>query len=175
MPPKQLRTLKRQLEAGHLSDREVLPYVIAWSLVGGLVFALPPEHPNVWDTAFGLLSAAATVPGTLWVYRQNGGPSGVDFLQRTTSLSWVLLIRFMPAMLVGAGVLLWADAASLDAVLETTGRDVLFWLVLLALLYQRLGTHTRDVALAHPPTQPRQPARDGRGVAEPSAGSSAHD
>lgn len=169
-----LKGLKRQLEAGHLSDREVLPYVIAWGLAAGLAFAIPPEHPNHWDTAFGLLSAAATVAGTLWVYRQNGGASGVDFLQRTTSLSWVLLIRFLPATIVGAGVLLWADAAPLDAVPESTWRDVLFWLVLLVILYQRLGTHMRDVALAHPPTQPPQPARGGRGVAEPSAGSSLH-
>jgi hypothetical protein len=148
-----IRELKAELVAAPLTDRAVLPYLIANTALWALAIASPPDRPTGWDVIAGLVSAGAVVLGTLWVFRQNGGESGTHLLGRYTALSWVLGLRL--AVLAGPVLLIPSLIRGVDAPIVTESHDVLILLGLCVVYYQRLGAHVRDVAVraASEPTE----------------------
>ena len=130
-----IEELKARLTRGPMTDREVLPYAIVFGVALSLV-ATPYTHtPSIWDTAFGLFGAAAAIPGTIWVYRQNKGRNGTDFLQRFATIGWVTTIRLMPAGLLGVLVVSIIEGGDPDA--PSTWLDAVLYACVSVAYYQR--------------------------------------
>jgi hypothetical protein len=145
-----IERLKKQLSAAPLSDREILPYAVTNGAMFGLGLALPPENPNRWDTVAGLVTMLVMVFGILWVYRQNGGHAGRDFLQRYVAISWVAFVRLVPVALLAGIALLIIKGTSSEPTAQTTPPDVLFSLGVAVAYYQRIGAHVRQVSRGLP-------------------------
>jgi hypothetical protein len=141
-----IEALKRRLIAAPLNDREALPYLVAYGALMSVVIAFPPAFPNGWDTLQGLIGMLASIVGTIWVYRRNGGQTGSEMLQRYFALSWVLTLRFLPLM----AVLFMSAALTIPGFdIERTGpAAVAMNLGVIVLFYQRLGAHVRQVSQA---------------------------
>jgi hypothetical protein len=152
--------LKRRLIAAPLSDREALPYLVAYGALMSVVIAFPPTFPNGWDTLQGLVGVAASIVGTIWVYWQNGGQAGSEILQRYFALSWVLTLRFLPLM----AVLFMVVALTIPGFdIERTGpAAVMLNFGLIVLFYQRLGAHVHDVSQAITDSPRSAPESDAR-------------
>lgn len=142
--------LKGRLIEGRLADREAAPYLTATLAMTSLSMAFPPALPNAWDTVTGLGGCVVVVLGTWWVYRQNGGAAGADFVHRYLSLAWVLTIRILSPLLAVALLLEVLTASEELPAAESGPGTALTVLFMSLLLYQRLGAHVRDVAQATP-------------------------
>jgi hypothetical protein len=90
-----LENLKGRLMQSPLSDREALPYLIAFTASTGLATLLPPENYTGWDLLAVLIGVGLAILGPMWVYRQNGGDAGTQLLQRFLAIGWVVLIRML--------------------------------------------------------------------------------
>jgi hypothetical protein len=141
-----IENLKAQLASRPLSDREVLPYFAIFLGVTSAAWFMPLVEPNLWDhllTAVGVLLA---VPGTVWIYRRNGGAVGQHFLQRYLAVGWVVGIRWLvvvlPSLMLYFAVL---DLLDVEAV-ATTWHDFILFSIALLLLYWRIGHHIADIA-----------------------------
>lgn len=152
--------LKAQLALAPLTDREMLPYVVANGALLGLPVAFPPDSPNSWDTAGGVAGVVLIVLGILWVFRQNGGAAGTDFLQRYTAIGWVICMRLVPIALLAGLVLYLKKGAPLEGGFETTAYDFVSGLGLSVVYFQRVGSHVRDVSNGLP-NKRSQPAAAG--------------
>lgn len=141
-----INQLKAQLAVEPLTDRRVLPYAVAHGALFALACAFPPASTNSWDRATGFAFVPLMVVGILWVFRQNGGANGLDFLQRCTAISWVIFIRLVPVALLSGLVLYLIKGAPLEGGLEATAYDFAFGLALGVIYFQRVGSHVRDVA-----------------------------
>lgn len=150
--------LKARLNTGPLTDRELLPYVAANGAAFGLALAFPPAYPNGWDTAIGLLTIPLSMIGLWWVYRQNGGEAGRDFLPRCTVVGWVVGVRVVSVALVLRLALYSIEAGPPDEPIRATWVDMCFTTLVGAVYYQRLGSHVRQ--LAHPRDTVLQRASD---------------
>ncbi|MDP1604456.1 MAG: hypothetical protein Q8M03_14465 [Legionella sp.] len=97
-----IEKLKQRLAAGPLQEREGLPYALAFAFSTSLVTSLPNESLNRWDYTETFFSLILSIIGTYWLYRQNGGDSGRDFIYRGIVLGWVVFVRLatvaIPAM-----------------------------------------------------------------------------
>ena len=145
-----IKKLKAQLVVEPLTDREVLPYVAANSALLGLAVALPPDSPNSWDRAAGFAYVPLMVLGILWVFRQNGGSVGTDFLQRYTAIGWVVLVRLVPVAFLAGLILYVMKGAPLEGGLETSAYDFVVGIGLGVAYFQRVGSHVRDVSKGLP-------------------------
>ncbi len=146
-----IEQLKDRMLANPLNDREALPYLVAFVGLTAAVSFFPGERLNTWDhlgTGFGLILA---VVGTIWIYRQNGGAEGRFLLQRYLAIGWVVGIRWMVA-LRAVGICFFAMLAALGFVSEgTTWYDTLFIAAAELVLYWRIGSHVRNVAMRDKP------------------------
>lgn len=146
-----IKDLKRRLATDPLSDREALPYFVACNGLTALVMLVPPIEYNKWDWAGCVISLAFAILGPIWMFKQNGGSAGTQFLQRALALGWVMLLRIM-ALALPALLLLYIIVAA--TVGENPGTDWYDLAAIVALqlaLYARVGAHIRDVALGAPP------------------------
>jgi hypothetical protein len=140
--------LKRRLIEGRLADREAVRYLTATFAMTSLLMAFPPVQPNAWDIGMGLVGCVVVILGTWWVYRQNGGAAGADFVNRYLSLAWVLTIRIL-SPLVAVALLLEVLTAGEELPPAESGPGTALIALILGLLFcQRLGAHVRDVAKA---------------------------
>jgi hypothetical protein len=143
-----MKDLKRRLVTTPLSDREALPYLVAYTAVTATVTLVPPENINGWDVTSGLAGVGFAICGPIWVYQQNGGRTGTHLLQRFMAIGWVLLLRLsvlvVPALLVFSMVAF----ATFKQRPGTDWYDVIIIVVMQLVFYHRLGSHVRDVALA---------------------------
>ena len=160
-----INEIKRRLVTSPLSDREALPYLVAYSAMAAIGMLVPPENYNRWDFVSGLLSVGFTILGTIWVYRRNGGSSGTYFLQRFLAIGWVVALRLLAV--AGPTLIVFYMVVSVT-VEDTPGSDwydvVILGGVELA-FYQRLGSHVRDVAIGLP-NMPLQPASSADAAAD---------
>ena len=141
-----IEALKRQMITAPLGDRETLPYLIGDGVLTSVVGALPPMFPTGGDTLQGLGGVPLAIGGTIWVYRQNGGQTGSELLPRYLTLSWVLLVRFVPLI---SALFIIATVAIPSFDLEHTGPvSVILSAGTILLFYQRLGAHLRHVSQA---------------------------
>jgi hypothetical protein len=143
-----IESLKRDLIAGALSERERLHYLLWLGGVTTAAYAIPLGPPNVWDHAYSVVMVLGFILGTVYLYYCNHGRSGSDFLTRYVSLSWVFGIRFtvlvsLPTIVAG----LIAESLLLGAVPEDS---TFFESALSALLevgyFMRLGRHFSEVS-----------------------------
>lgn len=151
-----IEALKRRLIGAPFSDREALPYLIAEGSLISMAFAFPPMFPNGWDTVQGLVGVPVSIIGTLWVYRQNGGQTGSEILQRYLALNWVLFVRFVP--LIAALFIVATVTVPTFDIEHASPVSVILHVGTIVLFYQRLGAHVRHVsqAVANSP----RPARE---------------
>jgi hypothetical protein len=96
--------LKQQLKNTGLTEVDSLKCLLLLSLIGMLPIPKPPYF-STGTFLYYVFGAVIFVVGTIYCYQKNGGLSGKDFLTRYISLSWVLAIRFLPAVLL-LGVLM---------------------------------------------------------------------
>ena len=145
-----IEKLKAEMAVRPFTDREVLPYLIAWLVLLEVVIVLTtflPTSANVWDGLDAARGLLLTVFGTLYVFRQNGGASGQYLLQRYFAVGWVVGVRWiaglLPAMLVFYVALEALGSGSEDS---TEWYDFVLITVAEAGFYWRFGHHVRDLA-----------------------------
>ncbi len=88
------------------------------------------------------------VVGTVYIFRQNGGAGGKNFLQRYFAIGWVVgtrwLVTFAIVSVVFYGMLMAMNA---DIDIESTSwHGFLFVAVAETAFYWRVGSHVRDIA-----------------------------
>lgn len=85
--------------------------------------------------------------GTIYVYRQNRGASGIHFLQRYFAIGFVVAVR-SAAILTSVAIPFYVAMELLGAGGEaTTWQEFLFFAAAEIFLYERFGRHIREVAL----------------------------
>ncbi len=156
-----IERLKARLAVAPFTDRAILPYAAANGALIGLAVAFSPEKRNGWDTVAGLVTVPVIILGILWVYRQNGGHTGTDFLQRYTAIGWVAFLRLVPVALLAGVMLFVIKGAPSESTLQSTGLDVVLGIGLAVAYYQRVGVHVGQVArgLPNTPLQPTSAAK----------------
>ncbi len=141
-----IEALKADLAALPLTDRQVLPYLVLYSVLIAAVGIIPFGPSNNWDMIGGGWSVLLAIVGTIYVYRKNGGEHGLHLLQRYLAIGWVVGIRWAAALLLITvayfGVLEVVSEVSED----TTWLDFLVLAIAEGVLYWRIGHHIGDVA-----------------------------
>jgi len=89
-----LAAVRNQLRAGPLPQHDQIAYVIALTLLGWANAQAPFVGPGNWGVPIGVVRIAIVGFALFYVYSCNGGRSGERFLERFTSLAWVLMVRF---------------------------------------------------------------------------------
>ena len=145
-----IEKLKAEMAVRPFTDREVLPYLVAWLVLLEVVIVLTtflPSSVNVWDGLEAASGLLLTVVGTLYVFWQNGGSRGEYFLQRYFAVGWVvgvrLIVGLLPAMLVFYVALEALGSGSEDS---TQWYDFVLITAAEAGFYWRFGHHVRDLA-----------------------------
>jgi len=146
-----LSAAKRDLISGELTSRQLLPYVLAFGLLetGSIELSfLAPVSEDLGTTQIllVLLTLVLTVLGLLYVYRENGGAVGKQFLERLLVLGWVTGIRFAVFLLllfvVTGALAAFSDVAAgaIDSVMGP------FLSLSLGIYYVYLGHHVASIA-----------------------------
>lgn len=138
--------LKEQLQTRTLTEKEALPYLVVFSALTTLICSLPIfDSFNQWDGVSALVNVSIAVWGAIYVYRENGGEEGFDFIQKFVVLGWVVSVRFlcafMPAMIV---ISIIGEAFGLTSIDGTQPYDALVAAVAEIIFYERLGRHIKD-------------------------------
>jgi len=144
-----LRAAKLALSGEPLGSRQLLPYVLVFSILetGVLEFSFfgePSQDFGVRRWLLGSLSILLTAFGCYYVYRQNGGAKGERFLERFLVLGWITGIRYMVFMFLGIMVF-YGIAAVLPSIGSGVGADVVFELAS-PIFYLYLGHHVGNLA-----------------------------
>ncbi len=137
--------LKDRLSKRLVSDREALPYLLFFSGLEALALSLPASSEmNRWDIVETVLYVFIAIAGVSYVYRRNGGSKGYDIIQKFVVLGWVVAMRYlMVALPVGVLVYIAAYYYGVSGD-QTTLFDVIFFNVISAFYYERLGRHISD-------------------------------
>ena len=146
-----IEQLKTTLKQRSLTTAELLPYVVAVCLASavvteGLTYSAK-SSVNVWDYVFSFASVVLAALGTVYVYRLNGGPEGRDFLERYVVIGWVVVVRWLSAVLgisLVSGIVAAAFGFSVPE--ETSWQHVVVYVLGELSLYWLVGKHVRDVA-----------------------------
>jgi O-antigen ligase len=138
--------LKERLIDKPLDDREILPYVIIFSLLLSLVFCIPPEKENMWDTVGNILSLIIAIPGTIFVYQMNGGKKSEYFLQRYLVVGWVVAIRMGCLLIAALAFILIYDLYFINSLsMKTSWYAALTYFIYEILVYYRTGIHLKYI------------------------------
>ncbi len=138
-----IEELKSKVIASPLTDREVLPYLLIFVGITGLIPIFPVESMTLWDYVGAVWTFLLAVFGTIYVYRCNGGATGKDFLQRYLAIGWVVTIRWAAIVMPLFVLLIFAVDPSSE---ETEWYVGLFFVLAEVVLYERIGHHIRAVA-----------------------------
>ena len=98
------KKLKKQLRKGRITERQILPYLIAESICIQLTMMLIPfalmlaveaEQTlfNIYDLASEIIVIAAFIIGIFYIFKKHQPASGSTFLQKYIPLSWVVAIQ----------------------------------------------------------------------------------
>lgn len=141
--------LKQRLKSREFSDRETLPYLIAYVSLGVLLMGVL-NHPvlvtpyNSWDWLSVGLSSLLGIAGVVYSYQCNGGKEGHDLILKYIVLGWVVSIRCV-LVLIPILILVYMGGLLFGWAGEATGLfDVLILFVFELILYWRLGENMRD-------------------------------
>jgi hypothetical protein len=89
-----IEKLKARLAEGPLPEKESVTYVIGFAAVTALTGLLPASS-GIWHYVNGSISVLFAFIGTYWIYLQNGGAEGKNFIPRYIILGWVSVIRYL--------------------------------------------------------------------------------
>lgn len=138
--------IKTKLREGTLTEREALPYLMLhiglWTIMMAMTGTL---DANDWDTLTSLISVPIAVGGVLYVYRQNGGASGRDFVLKYIVLGLIVGVRVSLAVFVVSTLFLFSALwifPEYEGNSEPVG--VIFWTCVELFLVERIGRHIRD-------------------------------
>lgn len=138
--------LKEKLRAREVSDRESLPYLLAFLGMTSLAIATTSSGmtSGFWSLLSVAVSVCISIGGGFYAYICNGGKDGFDIVLKYIVLSWIVSVRWFfilfPLLIVGQ---VFGMALGL-ATPETGLFDVLLYSALEALIYQRIGRQIRD-------------------------------
>ena len=140
-----IEDLKTRLSAGPLPSRLAFQYGVIFIVCSSLV-GLQQEgrHQDAWGVVNQIGGAIVAFLGTLWCYKANGGAQGRDFLDRYFSVSFVVAVRCMPAVL--GLVLLWVTMHGIHGTQHTTGVEALGGLLVGGIYFWRTAFHIRSVS-----------------------------
>ncbi|HOY70725.1 MAG TPA: hypothetical protein PL131_08305 [Methylotenera sp.] len=145
-----IEKLKAQLIEKPLTDKEALPYLIATLILYALCMyiGLPTDYGLPFFFTL-LLQLVSCIYGTIWLFKQNGGDNGKQFIHRYFTVGWVASIRFfviaIPIFIVILTILTMLGLVHADA--KTTGwNDVFTSLLMYSTFYWYLGKHISTIA-----------------------------
>lgn len=143
-----IEKLKTSMATAPLTDREVLPYLIATVILMAAVLGGAQHVPvtSVWDDISSIFGMVIAVIGTIYIYNRNNGEAGQHFLQRYIVIGWVVSLRWLVAFMVIFTILYiileyYGASAENIALAEFT-----FDTLASAVLYWRIGHHVHDLA-----------------------------
>ena len=139
-----IANLKKHLSSTPLSQHDSLKYLLVLSFLGMIPLPRPPYFSE-GNLLYFTLGAVVLICGTTYAYVKNGGAQGQDFLSRYVSLSWVMVVRTFPyiiifGLLLGFGIL---------SKLQESGQKAVSLTVIYAFsifYYWRIGHHIAEVA-----------------------------
>lgn len=153
-----LKKLKKELQEAPLTEKQTLPYLIAWlasyTLSGQMTswitsFAIGTDETryNFWDYIGSTFSIIAIIIGTLWLFHKNHGDKGCYFIQRYLAIGWVASLRYMIfGSLLYVLIFIFLEQHGYNFDNSTGFNGVAFCLVLEVLYFWYLGKHIADVA-----------------------------
>ncbi len=145
-----IKSLKKDLSSQPLSQHDSLKYFLVLSFLGMIPLPKPPyfSEGNFLDFTFG---AAVLILGTIYAYSKNGGSHGQDFISRYVSLSWVMVVRVLPFIIIFGGLLSFGLLSQLQ---ENTQKTVSLIIVysFSIFYYWRVGHHIGEVSSGQPQT-----------------------
>ena len=138
-----LKKLKKELQVAPLTEKQTLPYLIAWLVSYTLSYQM-----TSWITSFAAGREETRYNlGTLWLFHKNHGDKGCYFIQRYLAVGWVASMRFMifgSLFYILIFIFLEQFGYNFD---DLTGfNGFAFCLVLEVLYFWYLGKHIADVA-----------------------------
>lgn len=142
------RFVREQLRANALSEAATFAYFFTITTFDWLQFTLiataPSTEIGIWSVVSLWATFVITVAGVIYLYVQNGGSAGKQFLYRYFPLSVTVGWKFVVAIVV----LMWF----VDFVLSGTSAEVHGWTSTLALIalnvgmFWRIGGHIASLA-----------------------------
>ena len=140
--------MREVLRAQRLSEAAVFRYFLAIMAFDWLQFTWIAVTPSAkisdWSTSSAWATFIITVLGLLYLYRQNGGSSGQQFLRRYFALSVTVGWKFVVAMLITVSLM--------PMVLPQQSEEVVGWSTAIALaainisMMWRIGAHLRSLS-----------------------------
>jgi hypothetical protein len=140
-----INKLKDRLKSGQLSERESVPYLIISAAFIALFAYFPSPPENLWDYVSLSISLALAILGTIWLYQKNGGSDGKDFIYRYIILGFVVIVRYITAMLPVIILYLCFYYYSNDSSDETTWFDCVILVSTELLFYWYFGKQIGDL------------------------------
>ena len=137
--------LKDRLKKRSVSDREALPYLLLFSALESIALSVPATSKmNKWDIIEAILYVIVTLLGVFYVYKKNGGNKGYDIIQKFVVLGWVVAVRYFLVVLSLGGLIYFTVRYHAPSGDETTFFDAVFFTMLSAIYYERLGRHISE-------------------------------
>jgi len=143
-----IEALKSRLLVRPLSDRESLPYLVAFLVSSAFACAFPTIGYNLWDGVSAFLSMITASAGTVYLFFCNGGLNGVHFLQRFFAIGWIATLRCIPLVLVATFVYIYLIETYGQSADESTFQSCMFSLIVELLIIWRIGYHIRSLVSA---------------------------
>ena len=140
-----IKKLKADLKDKPLTEKQILPYVIATLVLYYLSAVIAPvssDRNGILETSLIVLSI---VIGTYWLFKKNHADAGQYFIQRFFAIGWVASIRFGIFSLV-ISVLLYASSILKVDTASTSNAELIIESILIILGYWYIGTHITEVA-----------------------------
>lgn len=139
--------LKTDLAVAPMTDRQVLPYFMAYLLLVELTVLLTPfTIVNQWDWVDSIASVSLVVLGALYAYQRNGGAGGQQFLPRYFAIGFVVGLRWLVGLVVVMAVVMIGQEVAGHGSEESTPVETVVLILAEAILYWRIGHHIGDVA-----------------------------
>ncbi|XVJ69772.1 MAG: hypothetical protein HEQ39_09050 [Rhizobacter sp.] len=140
--------MREKLRTDSLSEAATFRYFLTIMAFDWLQFTLIATTPSPsianWSAASSWAAFAVTVLGLLYLYRQNGGSKGAQFLLRYSPLSVTVGWKFVVIMLI--------SAALIPMVLSKQSEELVGWSTTTALatinlcMILRIGVHLRSLS-----------------------------
>ena len=145
-----IKKLKANLIERPMTDKEVLPYLIAILLMFTIAEYSPkPIHYNIKDYLEICIVTIANIFGTYWLYLKNNGNTGSNFLQRYFALGWVAVIRVI-VFCLPVVILFFIIGTALQVMTpdtkNTNWHDLIAIILLEIYYFWYFGKHLVDVA-----------------------------
>ena len=138
-----IEKVREQLASGAISERTGFKYFMAHIVLYSLAY-VPIFETEPFDYAVGLLLIPITVGGVLYAHRSNGGYEGENFYTKLFTISWVMTVKLLVAIVVYFALFgfFTAAAGGKDDLSYNIAKAVLFTLFMLV-YYWRIGVHIR--------------------------------